>query len=202
MISLETPLVLGSASPRRRELLTLLKLPLRIVAVDIDETPRPEEPPDAYLERVVRDKLAAVFERTEDVDHGGLVVGDTIVIVDGDVLGKPADVPDAERLLQRIAGRAHLVRTRYALGRPGGALDVACERTVESRVTLRAATRDELRRYAETGEGLDKAGAYAAQGIGAFLVQRIEGSYSNVVGLPICELVRDLVATGLLRHFP
>lgn len=202
MISTETPLILGSASPRRRELLALLGLPLRVMAAEVDEQVLPGEPADAYLERVVRDKLAAVFARAKDASGGGLVVADTVVIVDGDILGKPADVADAEHLLRRIAGRTHLVRTRYALARPGGALDVVCERTVESRVTLRSATRDEIARYARTGEGLDKAGAYAAQGIGAFLVERIDGSYSNVVGLPVCELVSDLVASGLLRHFP
>lgn len=202
MISPETPLILGSASPRRRELLRLLNLPLRVLAADLDEQPLPGEPADAYLGRIVQDKLLAVFERAKDANSGGLVVADTIVLVDGDILGKPADIADAQRLLARIAGRTHLVRTRYALARPGAVLDVARERTVETRVALRAASRDELERYARTREGLDKAGAYAAQGIGSFLIERIEGSYSNVVGLPVCELVGDLLAAGLLRHFP
>lgn len=202
MITPGTPLILGSASPRRRELLSLLKLPVRVLPADVAEEPLGDEPSEDYLARIVHAKLRAVWERARGIENGGVVVADTIVVVDGDILGKPSDVEQAERLLTRIAGRTHLVRTRYALARPAVALEGVVERTVESRVTMRKATRDELQRYARTGEGLDKAGAYAAQGIGAFLVERIEGSFSNVVGLPVCELVSDLLGAGLIRHFP
>jgi septum formation protein len=156
------------------------------------------------LQRIVRDKLSAVsrvLERSGRREHAAVLVADTTVVIDDDVLGKPDDVADAERLLRRICGRTHVVKTRYAIAFAGSS-SVECARTVETRVTLRAASDEEIRRYAATREGLDKAGAYAAQGIGAFLVERIEGSYTNVVGLPACEVVSDLQTLGLLRQFP
>jgi septum formation protein len=198
-------LVLGSASPRRRDILNGLGVPIEVIAADVDETRAPQEPPDAYLERIVRAKLeavcATVLARARP-QHAAVLVADTTVVIDGDVLGKPSDVADAERLLRQICGRTHVVKTRYAIACGGALPDPACERTVETRVTLRRASDGEVRRYAATREGLDKAGAYAAQGIGAFLVERIEGSYTNVVGLPACEVVSDLQALGLLREFP
>lgn len=194
--------MLGSASPRRHAILSELGLAVSVVAAEIDESPLAGEPAEPYLERIVRDKLRAVAERVGHAPHAGILVADTSVLVDGEILGKPADVADAERLLRRIAGRAHEVHTRYALSVPPRSSEPAHERTVETRVTMRAASDEELRGYAETGEGLDKAGAYAVQGIGSFLVERVEGSYSNVVGLPVCELVLDLRALGLLGRFP
>jgi septum formation protein len=131
-----------------------------------------------------------------------VVVADTIVVLGDSVLGKPRDVDEAEETLKRLAGRTHRVLTRYAVSVSPDSERVRVARTVESDVTIRAAAPAELRAYAETGEGLDKAGAYAAQGIGSFLVERISGSYTNVVGLPTCELVMDLRALGLLVAFP
>ncbi|HTV18705.1 MAG TPA: Maf family protein, partial [Polyangiaceae bacterium] len=130
-------------------------------------------------------------------------VADTTVVIDDQILGKPADVAEAVATLSRLVGRSHEVFTRYAIGRaePGaGALLGA--RTVRTEVRLRRASAAEVDAYARTGEGLDKAGAYAAQGIGTFLVEGVTGSYSNVVGLPACELVSDLTALGLLQGFP
>jgi septum formation protein len=197
------PLVLGSRSPRRRDILASLGLPFRALAGDADEERRASETAGDYIARVVRAKLADVVQRIEEGERvAGVLVADTIVVLDDDVLGKPRDVADAERLLGRIAGRTHFVRTRYALSLSPDLGVAAVERTVESKVTLRSASADELRRYAATGEGLDKAGAYAAQGIGAFLVERIDGSFSNVVGLPACEVVLDLVRTGLVDEYP
>lgn len=199
-ISEALPLVLGSASPRRREILANLRIPLRILPADVVETVLPGETPPRYLERIVQDKLRAVTQLAAGTRARAVLVADTSVIVDGDILGKPEDTHDAERLLARLCGRAHVVLTRYAVATPDGAVVVA--RTVESEVWLRAASASEIRGYARTGEGLDKAGAYAIQGIGAFLVERIHGSYTNVVGLPACEVVRDLVEHGLLAGFP
>jgi septum formation protein len=196
-----TPLLLGSASPRRRELIAGLGLPLSVLPAALSEERLPGEAPLVYLERIVEEKLVAVRARLDARPHAVLLVADTIVVLDDDVLGKPADTAEAERLLGRLAGRTHQVFTRYALAcsgpRSGGK-----RRTVQSKVTLRAARPDELFRYAQTGEGLDKAGGYAAQGVGAFLVERIEGSYTNVIGLPVCELVTDLEALGVLPSFP
>jgi septum formation protein len=195
MITTETPLVLGSASPRRSEILRGLGIPIRVRPADVEESVRPAESPLRYVERAV-----ASLARSEPC--AGVLVADTIVVVDGEVLGKPADVADAERLLGKLVGRAHTVYTRYAISKFSELGIPAVTRTVESRVVMRAASAGEIARYAATGEGLDKAGAYAIQGIGAFLVERIDGSYSNVVGLPACEVVVDLVRVGLLREFP
>lgn len=203
VISPATPLVLGSRSPRRRELLGSLGVPFESIPGDADETRRAGENAAKYLERVARGKLTDVAERVSDRARvPAILVADTIVVVDDDVLGKPADVAEAARLLGRIAGRTHVVHTRYAISVAPELAVPKIERTVESRVTIRKSSTAELARYAATGEGLDKAGAYAAQGIGAFLVERIEGSFSNVVGLPVCEVVLDLLATGLLADFP
>ena len=202
MITTETPLVLGSASPRRSEILRGLGVPIRVCPADVEETVRASESPLRYIERIVADKLGAVAGKARGEPCAGVLVADTIVVVDGEVLGKPVDMADAERLLAKLAGRGHTVYTRYAISKYSELGIAAVTRTVESRVTMRAAAPAELARYAATGEGLDKAGAYAIQGIGAFLVERIDGSYSNVVGLPACEVVVDLLRVGLLREFP
>jgi septum formation protein len=199
-ITAALPLVLGSASPRRREILSNLGIWIRVLPADIVETVRLGEQPLPYIERIAAEKLAGVAERARGEIYAGLLVADTIVVIDGEILGKPTDTADAERLLQKLCGRQHTVYTRYAIAGSDGAPLVA--RTIESAVWLRAASAAEITGYARTGEGLDKAGAYAIQGIGAFLVERISGSYTNVVGLPACEVVRDLSAMGLLAGFP
>jgi septum formation protein len=204
-ISPAAPLILGSASPRRREILTYLGVPIRVLPADVPEEVSVGESPAAYLERIVRDKLAAVLARLRGEASGdalsGVLVADTIVLLGERILGKPRDVAEAAELLTALCGREHRVFTRYALSRADGSAPLV-ERSVESWVWLREATHDEIARYAATGEGLDKAGAYAVQGVGAFLVRRIEGSYSNVVGLPACEVVEDLQKSGLLERFP
>ena len=199
-VSAQKPLILGSASPRRREILSGLGLPIFVLPADVDESVRPGEAPGTYLERIVGDKLGRITERLGAREGAAILVADTSVIVDEDILGKPADVTDAVRLLTRLCGRMHRVLTRYAIGLPSGALVAA--RTVTTEVWLRAASTDEIAAYARSGEGLDKAGAYAAQGVGAFLVERMNGSYTNVVGLPACEVVLDLKEHGLLERFP
>lgn len=200
MISVETPLLLGSASPRRREILRGLGLAIRVEPADIPEHALPAEAPLEYVSRIVSEKLRAVTARAS-APFSALLVADTIVVIEREILGKPADVADAERLLSRIVGRTHTVYTRYAIATATGEAPLIA-RTVATEVTLRHASLDEIRRYAASGEGLDKAGAYAAQGLGAFLIERIVGSYSNVVGLPACEVVLDLRTLGLIEHFP
>jgi septum formation protein len=203
LVSPAHPLCLGSASPRRSELLGGLGLPLRIVPAHIEEEPFAGEAPLSYLERIVGDKLRAVALLGEPLlDCAAILVADTIVVIDEQIINKPKDVADAERLLSSLCGREHVVFTRYALSLEPRWDTSTVARTIRSTVTLRSAPEEVLRRYAATGEGLDKAGAYAVQGIGAFLVERIDGSYSNVVGLPVCEVVRDLFEQGLLEDFP
>jgi septum formation protein len=201
-ISASSPLVLGSASPRRRDILSGLGIPIRVAAPNVPETELPGEAPLAYLERVVLEKLRGSAVAFAEGAGSALLVADTIVVLAGAILGKPVDVADARSLLERLAGRTHVVFTRYAIARADAPLVPVAVRTVESCVTLRAASSAELEAYARTGEGLDKAGAYAIQGVGAFLVERIEGSYTNVVGLPACEVVMDLLDVGLLERFP
>jgi len=201
MITPTAPLLLGSASPRRRDILQGLGLSIRVSPADIPEHVAEQEAPLEYATRIVSEKLASVAAKAEG-PFSGILVADTIVVIDDDVLNKPLDIAEAERLLRRIAGRTHTVYTRYALSLPDSPAVAKIARTVATEVTLRRASDSELARYAASGEGLDKAGAYAAQGLGAFLIERISGSYSNVVGLPACEVVLDLQALGLLEQFP
>jgi septum formation protein len=202
MIDTRSPLLLGSASPRRREILAALGLPLVVAAAPIDETPRADEAPLDYLARVTRDKIGAAARLPEAAGAGAVLAADTTVILDDRPLGKPADEAEARAMLRALSGRAHRVSTCFALSGPPDVARVRHLETVTSRVVFRALDDDEITAYAATGEGLDKAGAYAIQGIGAFAVARVEGSYSNVVGLPACEVVAALRATGLLARFP
>jgi septum formation protein len=207
-------MLLASGSPRRREILHQLRIPHLVSApAGVDESVRDGEHAGAYLERVVRAKLEAactVFGPTEaamgdtlrgvNVAAASIVVlvADTSVIVDGAILGKPESLAEAESMIARLAGRTHEVWTRFALGGPSNEAKVLHAETVVTRVTFRALTPERVRRYAESGEGDDKAGAYAVQGLGAALVARIEGSYSNVVGLPAAEVVVALETLGFL----
>jgi septum formation protein len=194
-----TPLLLGSASPRRRDILSGLGLPLFVRPSHAPETLLPNEAPDAFIERVVEEKLAAVLAAGGFAHCAAALAADTIVLADNEVLGKPVDTREALAYLQRLSGKPHVVKTRFVVALPNGERRA---QTVSSEVLLRAASRAELERYAETGEGLDKAGGYAAQGIGAFLVQSIRGSYTNVVGLPACEVIEVLGEMDLLHAFP
>lgn len=177
-------LVLASASPRRAELIRRLDpegtaLELRIRPADIDETPRDGEPSPAYVARMARTKATAVSE------GDALVLGaDTVVVLDGAILAKPADAMENAGMIERLAGRTHQVTTAVALARGGELLE---ELAVTTDVRFRALGDDDARRYAATGEGLDKAGGYGIQGLGAALVLAIDGSYTNVVGLPLAE---------------
>jgi septum formation protein len=213
-LSEASPLLLASGSPRRREILHQLRIPHLVAAPSgVDETVREGEHAGAYLERVVRAKLdaaCAVFGPTEaamgDTLRGvnvaaasaAVLVADTSVIVDGAVLGKPGSLAEAESMIAQLAGRTHEVWTRFAIGAPTNEAKFLHAETVVTRVTFRALAPERIRRYAESGEGDDKAGGYAVQGLGAALVSRIEGSYTNVVGLPAAEVVVALENLGLL----
>lgn len=201
-ISSHAPLLLGSQSPRRRQILEELGIPIVVRAGAVDETVVPGEAIDAYLARVVEAKLRAAVDQMGALTPAAALAADTVVVLDGEILGKPEDTRNAVRLLRRLAGRVHTVLTRFAILDLDRAEAPVCSRTVESRVQMRAATDQELERYAATGEGLDKAGAYAVQGCGAFLVERIEGSPSNVIGLPACEVVVELERAKLVDAFP
>jgi septum formation protein len=191
----DTQILLGSASPRRRDLLARAGVAFEVLAADIDERARPGEAPRALAERLAREKAHAVAARLGAAPRRLVLGADTIVVLGGDVLGKPADPDDAVRLLSRLVGRAHAVLTGVAVvatDRRGA----AATRVVESRVVMRAAEEAEIRRYVATGEPLDKAGAYAAQGEGRRFIERIEGSETNVIGLPLAQVVEHLRRMG------
>ena len=186
------PIVLASSSPRRRELLTLLGLDFEVAPADLDETWRNGEPPAAHAERLAREKAAA------RVRAGAVAIGaDTIVVVDGAILGKPADATEAGAMLRRLAGREHEVFTGVAVAYDGK----AASGTSRTRVRFRALDDATIGEYLATGEPLDKAGAYGVQGYGAVLVERIEGDYFTVMGLALGLLVDLLGRVGLRYRF-
>jgi septum formation protein len=184
-------LILASASPRRRELLARLGLPFEARAMAADETPRPGESPVDLVAR-----LALVKARAVDAP-GALVVGaDTVVALDGEILGKPLDAADAARMLRALSGRAHEVWTGVAVVRDG-AEPLTLETTCRTRVVFRELDAREIDDYVASGEPLDKAGAYAIQGGAARFVERCEGDYENVVGLPLAATAALLERAGL-----
>lgn len=183
-------LILASASPRRAELLTAAGFSFEVRAADVDERVRPGEAPDDYVRRLAIEKAAAA--QTGLATDGVLTIGaDTAVIVDGEILGKPADRADAARMLRRLSGRAHAVLTGVSVRSGVRHLDLVDE----TRVFMQRLSEEDVAWYVASGEGLDKAGAYAIQGLASRFIPRIEGSYSNVVGLPVArvaELIRQL----------
>lgn len=195
-------LILGSASPRRAELLGGLRIPFEVCAADVDETVLQGEGAEGYLERVSLLKLRAVAERVGGGPRRLLLVADTSVVCGEDILGKPKNTTEAHAMLRRLVGREHRVMTCYRLAWLDGELATDSCHTETTWVAFRDCTDASLLRYAETQEGLDKAGGYAIQGIGSYLVSGIRGSYANVVGLPTCALVRDLERLGFLEDFP
>lgn len=194
-------LVLASASPRRRALLTQLGVRFEIIESGVDEPPAGDQDPEAYASTLARLKASAVAQLLGERGSAAFVLGaDTIVVVDGAVLGKPRDDADAVRMLSLLQGRVHQVITAVALLRAGDAFERVI--AVRSRVAFRSFDQQVARRYVATGEGRDKAGSYAVQGRGSGLVRAIDGSYSNVVGLPACETIELLSEAGVLGDWP
>jgi septum formation protein len=192
-------LVLASASPRRHELLRNAGIPFVVQPTDIPEVPQQGEAPRSFAERMAREKALAVFRQRPD----DFVLGaDTIVVVEARILGKPRDGADAARMLRLLSGRRHQVTTGVCLVGPQlrtenrkpetGFEDVRSETTV---VAMEALSDDDIRSYISSGEPMDKAGAYAIQGRASRWISRIEGDYSNVVGLPV-SLVYKMLREG------
>jgi septum formation protein len=184
--------ILASQSPRRRELLTLVGIPHEVRPADVDERYLAGESPREHAERLARDKA------TKTRENGAIVIGsDTIVVLDGDVLGKPKDVGDAARMLRRLSGRSHVVITAVAV-----ALDDRVEvGTEEVDVTFHALSDADISAYIATREPMDKAGAYGIQGFGATIVARVNGDYFAVRGLPLQLLIRLLARLGVRYPF-
>lgn len=188
-----THLILASGSPRRREILAHLGMPFAVQSSDVDETPAPGEAPQALVARLSREKGDAVARML-----GGdflVLAADTIVVIDGTIIGKPADAPDAESILKRLRGRPHEVFTGLTLAPAGGGADwTAIART---RVHMRDYGDAEIADFIASRRPFDKAGAYAIQDPDFHLVRAIEGCYFNVMGLPLCEVIRGLHALGV-----
>jgi septum formation protein len=191
-------LVLASQSPRRRDLLALLGLPFDVTAVDVAETPQPGELPAALVARLSQEKACAAVALLDTV----VVACDTVVALDGDVLGKPCDAAEATAMLRHLRGRPHTVYSAITL------LETTTTETLtdvaETCVVMRAYTDAELDAYVASGDPLDKAGAYAIQHAGFHPVAQVQGCYVNVTGLPLCHLTRCLRAWGIepIRDVP
>jgi septum formation protein len=178
-----TTLYLASGSPRRRELLSQIGVPFSTLVVPVDENLLPEEPPRAYVERLARAKAQAGLVALADPGDAVVLGADTAVVLDGRILGKPQDRDQAVATLSALSGREHQVLTAIALA----STHKVAARVVSSRVRFRRLTPAEIEAYWATGEPRDKAGSYGIQGLAAVFVSQLQGSYSAVVGLPLCE---------------
>lgn len=190
----EIRVILASGSPRRRDLLDLIGIPHDVRPANIDESLRGRESPRKHAERLAREKAAAVATRDASLIT---IAADTIVLVDRKILGKPANAVDAGSMLRLLSGREHTVVTAVAVAR-GNKVKSAVE---EVSVTFRKLTDEEIDDYIATGEPMDKAGAYGIQGYGATIVERIEGDYFAVMGLPLVRLVGLLGEIGVEYRF-
>ena len=189
-------LILASASPRRYELLTQIGVPCRVETADVDESPLADETPEALVLRLAQQKAQAVWQRlaaTPDGLHLPVLGADTLGLLDGELLLKPRDFADAQALLRRMSGRWHTIFTAVALVTATGTSVVLNRNAVK----FRSVSDAEILAYWRTGERCDKAGAYAIQGRGAVFVERLEGSYSGVMGLPLFETAQLLAAAGI-----
>lgn len=182
------PLILASASPRRRELLEQIGLRFTVQPVDVDETPRDGEAPDLYVLRMAREKALAC-QRSSGNTHALVLGADTSVVFAGAIMGKPRDRDEARAMLQRLSGHEHEVMTGVALAGP----TAVRERVVTTRVGFRRLMDDEIEAYLDSGEPNDKAGGYGIQGLGGIFVTSLMGSYSAVVGLPL-DATAELLA--------
>lgn len=209
-------LILASASTRRKELLERIGFTVKTIPADVNEERLPDEDPSEFVKRIARSKVLAVVNRlrgTMAMQQGELgqlpaqtkvssretsarwIVGaDTVVVLDGEVIGKPRDPDHAFDMLQRLSGREHTVITGFCV------FDLVKNKegiqAVTSRVKLKRMNRTEIEKYLAIGESLDKAGAYAVQGVGSYLIEHLVGSYSNVVGLPLCQFMEMLEEMG------
>lgn len=194
------PLVLASASPRRKQILEQLGVRFRVIPSGFDECLLEGETPEVHVDRLARGKAAEVVAQLASArDAACVLAADTIVVLDDEILGKPRDDADALRMLLGLAGRAHRVITGVALCVPGAEAESA---VFETQVWFRELKPQSANAYVASGEGRDKAGSYAIQGLGAGLVREVRGSYTNVVGLPAAETLDLLLRAGVLGAWP
>lgn len=184
-------LILASASPRRAELLAAAGFRFEVLVADVDERVHPNETPADYVRRLAQEKSRAAQARLDGSTSEAVVLGaDTSVVIDDRILGKPGDAAESERMLRLLSGRSHLVLTGVSVRL--GQVERGC--VEETQVFFRPLTNHEVDWYVKSGEGADKAGAYAIQGLASRFIPRIEGSYSNVVGLPVARVAEVLGA--------
>jgi septum formation protein len=184
-------IILASTSPRRIELMKQVGLACEVISPDADETPRCGEKPAALVARLARAKAESV---SRGIDSDSIIIAADTIVVDPSgkkILGKPTSVADAQKTLKMLAGRKHTVLTGYCIWETGTNAFVKV-RVIRSDVTMRKLSRAQIEAYVASGEPMDKAGSYAAQGLGMALIEKISGSYANVVGLPVSQLWVDL----------
>ena len=186
-------LILASKSPRRRYLLDQAGLNFRVIPSSVDETRIPQSKPSSYVKALAEAKADDISEKYPDC---WVIGADTVVLIDDTILGKPSSRKDARRMLHRLSGKPHQVLTGYA---------ICCRtksrrfsETIKTEVLFKKLSDAEINWYVNTEEPFDKAGAYAIQGLGTFLVRSISGSYTNVVGLPVCEVIEYLISEGVI----
>lgn len=193
---LQMPIILASTSPRRLYLMSQVHLNVEVQAPQVDEKPKPREKPQSLVSRLALEKAQSVCEiAIQRYEKSLVIAADTIVVSPNGkkILGKPNDVSDAKKTLKMLADKTHLVLTGYCLLlATRGATPKKLTRVVRSKVKIRALTPAMIERYVASGEPMDKAGSYAAQGMGMALIERIDGSYTNVVGLPMSQILMDI----------
>ena len=188
------PLILASSSPRRRDLLRQIGLRFEVIPSSVKEEKEDGEDPISHVLRLAQEKALDILHK---VENSWVIGADTIVFVNGEILGKPSEVQEAYQMLKKLSNREHKVITGfYVIDSESGK---SIKRHVETAVMMKKLTHEEINGYIKTEEPFDKAGGYAIQGIGSFMVRGIKGSYTNVVGLPVCELVEDLERLGALK---
>ena len=195
-ISQKSPLILASASPRRKQLLAQSGLPFRSVPSRVDEGDISGDPAQTSCSLAEKKALDVKLA----FETAWILGADTMVVIDNELLGKPGDEKEARRMLGLLSGREHRVVTGFCILNPSG--EPACSEAVSTLVRIKKITEREIRDYISTGEPYGKAGSYAIQGIGSFMVEAISGSYTNVVGLPLCAVIRSLISVGALKRFP
>lgn len=194
-ISLSSPIILASASPRREELLRSVGLKFKIIPAHIDETYLKGESPRAHVRRLAHDKAGVIADQYSK----SLVLGaDTIVVIDGLILGKPKSKKQAREMLERLSNRRHVVFTGFTITR--AASGISKTKVVQSAVQFKKISSEEMDWYVNCEEPYDKAGGYAVQGKGASFIKAIRGSYTNVIGLPLCEVLEELKQLEVI-HF-
>jgi septum formation protein len=196
VIMVRGQLILASASPRRIELLKLAGLDFNVIPSSIEETPLKGETPREHVLRLSREKAQAVSARYPDA---WVIGADTIVVINGEIMGKPDGVSEAREMIKKLSGHEHHVHTGFAIARQSAG--VLMEDIVTSSVLFKNISEEEINWYIGTKEPYDKAGGYAVQGAGAYFIKEIHGSYTNVIGLPLCEAISLLKQAGAIE-FP